>query len=125
MSDKDNAAFANGLALRRDMFGRAGAEDALAAASEFGLPLQEIVTEFCFGTIWQRDGLDRRTRSLLTVALLIGSGRTAQLPVHIRGAVANGVTPDELREAILHSLLYVGIPAAVEATSICEKTLAD
>ncbi|MBA8853480.1 4-carboxymuconolactone decarboxylase [Ochrobactrum intermedium] len=115
--------FDAGLNLRRDMFGPAGAEQAVAAASEFAMPLQEIVTEFCFGNIWQREGLDRRTRSMLTVALLIGSGRTAQLPMHFRGAIANGVTKDELREIILHSMLYVGIPASVEATAICEKTL--
>lgn len=115
--------FDTGMDLRRDMFGPAGAEQAFAAASEFGKPLQEVVTEFCFGDIWQREGLTRRERSMLTVALLVGSGRPAQLPTHIRGAIANGVTKDELREIFLHSLLYVGIPAAVEATAICEKTL--
>ncbi len=120
---KHQEEFDAGLDLRRDMFGPAGAEQAVAAASEFAMPLQEIVTEFCFGNIWQREGLDRRTRSMLTVALLIGSGRTAQLPMHFRGAIANGVTKDELREIILHSMLYVGIPASVEATAICEKTL--
>lgn len=115
--------FVAGLNLRRDMFGPAGAEKAIEGASEFSRPLQEIVTEFCFGQMWHREGLDRRQRSMLTIALLIGAGRMAQLPAHLRGALANGVTREELREIILHALLYVGIPAAVEATAICEKTL--
>jgi 4-carboxymuconolactone decarboxylase len=117
-------AFETGLALRREMFGPGGADQALEQASDFSRPLQEIVTRFCFGEIWQRPGLERRTRSMLTIAMLIAAGRTAQLPAHIRGALANGVTREELREVILHALLYCGIPAAVEATAICERTLA-
>lgn len=123
MSDAGEA-FDQGLALRRAMFGPGGADEALAQASDFSRPLQEIVTRFCFGEVWQRPGLERRMRSLLTIAMLIAAGRMAQLPAHIRGAVANGVTPEELREVILHALLYCGIPAAVEATAICERTLA-
>jgi 4-carboxymuconolactone decarboxylase len=123
MADSTDA-FDLGLALRREMFGPGGADQALAQASEFSRPLQEIVTRFCFGEVWQRPGLDRRTRSMLTIAMLIAAGRTAQLPVHFRGALANGVTRDELRELILHALLYCGIPAAVEATAICERALA-
>ncbi len=123
MSDAREA-FEAGLALRRTMFGPGGADDALAQASELSRPLQEIVTRFCFGEIWQRPGLEKRTRSMLTIAMLIAGGRMAQLPGHIRGALANGVTPEELRELILHALLYCGIPAAVEATAICERALA-
>ena len=123
MSDAGEA-FDQGLALRRAMFGPGGADEALAQASDFSRPLQEIVTRFCFGEVWQRPGLERRMRSMLTIAMLIAAGRMAQLPAHIRGAVANGVTPEELREVILHALLYCGIPAAVEATAVCERTLA-
>jgi len=122
MSDAGDA-FDKGLALRREMFGAGGADQALAQASEFARPLQEIVTRFCFGEIWQRPGLERRTRSMLTIAMLIAMGRMAQLPAHVRGALANGVTREELRELILHALLYCGIPAAVEATAICERVL--
>jgi 4-carboxymuconolactone decarboxylase len=120
---KDNQRYSSGMNLRRDMFGLGGAEKAVDAASDFSRPLQDLVTEFCFGEVWQRKGLERRERSLLTLALLIGSGRTAQLPMHIRGAKANGATDEEVREVILHCLLYVGIPAAVEATSIAESVL--
>jgi 4-carboxymuconolactone decarboxylase len=119
----DEQAFALGLALRRDMFGPAGAEQALAGASDFSRPLQELVTRLCFGEIWQRPGLDHKTRSLLTLAMLIASGRLMQFPVHVRGALANGVTREELRELVLHSQLYCGIPAAVEASALCESVL--
>jgi 4-carboxymuconolactone decarboxylase len=122
MSDETEA-FTRGLALRREMFGLAGADKAVAEASEFSQPLQEMVTRFCFGEIWQRPGLDRKTRSMITIAMLIAGGRFAQLPAHVRGALANGVSRTELRELVLHSQLYCGIPAAVEATSICEATL--
>src|SRR5271168_384352 len=114
MSD-NNSAFETGLALRRDMFGSAGADQAIDAASDFSRPLQEMVTRFCFGEVWQRPGLDRKTRSLLTLSMLIGTGRFMQFPAHLRGALANGATPEELRELVLHSQLYCGIPSAVEA----------
>jgi len=122
MTDK-NTAFETGLALRRDMFGIGGADKAIDAATEFSRPLQEMVTRYCFGEVWQRPGLDRKTRSMLTLAMLISNGRFTQFGVHVRGAIANGVTELELRELILHAQLYCGIPAAVEATAICEAIL--
>ncbi|HTV79950.1 MAG TPA: carboxymuconolactone decarboxylase family protein [Steroidobacteraceae bacterium] len=117
--------FERGLALRREMFGPAGSDQALQSASENFLPLQEMVTRFCFGEVWQRPGLDRRLRSLITVAMLIGSGRFMQLAAHLRGALANGATPLELRELVLHSQLYCGIPSAVEAMTALEKVLSE
>ncbi len=120
----EQEAFDKGLALRREMFGPAGSDKAIASASDFSRPLQETVTRFCFGEIWQRPGLDRKTRSLITLSMLIGTGRFAQLGAHVRGALANGVTKEELRELVLHSQLYCGIPSAVEATAICEATFA-
>lgn len=123
--DGRSDAFKAGLDLRREMFGPAGADDAVNNATDLTRPLQEIVTEFCFGQVWQREGLTHRERSMITVALLIGSGRMMQLPAHLRGALANGMTRDELRELVLHSLLYVGIPASVEAIAALEKVLAE
>lgn len=119
----EQGGFERGLELRREMFGPAGADKALESATEFSRPLQEMVTRFCFGEVWQRPGLDRRTRSLLTLSMLMASGRFAQFPAHVRGAIANGVKPEELRELVLHAQLYCGIPAAVEATAICEAIL--
>lgn len=120
----DKSAYDAGLALRRDMFGEAGADKVIADASDFAAPLQEIVTRFCFGEIWQREGLDRKTRSMLTLAMLMASGRFAQFGGHVHGAIANGVTEAELRELILHGILYCGIPASVEATGICDRIFA-
>jgi len=123
MTDRDDT-FDKGLALRREMFGPAGAERALETASEMALPLQDIVTRYCFGEIWQRPGLDRKTRSLITLAMLLGTGRFMQFPAHLRGALANGVSSEELRELVLHSQLYCGIPTAVEGMAALEATLA-
>ncbi len=123
MAARDDT-FDKGLALRREMFGPAGAERALETASEMALPLQEIVTRYCFGEIWQRPGLDRKTRSLITLAMLLGTGRFMQFPAHLRGALANGVCSEELRELVLHSQLYCGIPTAVEGMAALEATLA-
>ena len=116
--------FERGLALRREMFGPAGSDRALETASENSLPLQEMVTRFCFGEVWLRPGLDRKTRSLMTLAMLIGTGRFMQFPAHLRGALANGASAEELRELVLHSQLYCGIPAAVEAMAALEGVLA-
>ncbi len=123
MTGKDET-FDKGLALRREMFGPAGAERALETASELSRPLQDIVTRYCFGEIWQRPGLDRKTRSLITLAMLMGTGRFLQFPAHLRGALANGASPEELRELVLHSQLYCGIPSAVEGMAALEATLA-
>ena len=112
-----------GLALRRQMFGPGGAEEALANASDFTKPLQEFVTDFCFGDVWQRDGLDARTRSMLTLAVLAALGKTPQLRNHVHGAIKNGVTQDEIREILLHVMVYAGVPAAVEATMAAEDVL--
>jgi 4-carboxymuconolactone decarboxylase len=116
---------AAGFARRRRMFGPAGAEPAVEGASEFKRPLEDIVTEFCFGTIWERAPLDDRTRSMLTIAILTSLGRGPQLKNHVKGAIANGVTAEEIREIILHTLVYAGLPAAVEATRVAEETLAE
>ena len=96
MTDREDL-FEKGMELRRQMFGAAGSDRALETAGEHSRPLQEMVTRFCFGEVWQRPGLDRKTRSLLTLSMLIGTGRFMQFPAHLRGALANGATPEELR----------------------------
>ncbi|HSG35722.1 MAG TPA: carboxymuconolactone decarboxylase family protein [Sphingomonadaceae bacterium] len=116
-------AYRKGIDLRRHMFGHAGAEGAHEAASDIGRPLQEYVTEFCFGEIWQREGLTNRERSMLVVAMLLGANRMKQVRVHLQGALANGVEPEELREVFLLAMEYLGIPAAAEATFMLEAML--
>ena len=124
MSD-DEARFAAGLKIRHEMFGRAGAEDRWQAATDFNRPFEEFVSRHCFGETWSRPGLDRRTRSLLTLAVLTALVRPNQLRNHVRGALANGVTPEEIREVLLHTVDYAGIPAGVEAFTAAGEVLAE
>ncbi len=124
MSDEKSAAFVAGMKLRREMFGAAGAEDRLAQATDFNRPFEELVTEYCFGQTWGRPGLDLKTRSLLTLAALTALSKPNQLKVHVAGALANGATPDEIREVILHTVAYAGIPAGVEAFTAAAEVLA-
>ena len=107
--------FAAGMQIRREMFGPAISDQAVNSATDFTRPLQEIVTRYCFGEIWTRPPLDRRTRSLLTIATLIALGKPVQLRAHVRAAFTNGVTKDEIREVLLHSMIYCGVPAGVDS----------
>jgi 4-carboxymuconolactone decarboxylase len=111
----NTAVFELGLKTRREVLGDAYVDAALANADEFGLPLQELVTEYCWGDLWNRPGLDRKTRSLLNLAILTAMNRPHELRVHIRGALNNGLTKVEIREALLQTAIYCGVPAAVDA----------
>jgi 4-carboxymuconolactone decarboxylase len=123
MSARDLDAYEIGLGIRRDMFGPAGAEQQIEQATDFTRPMQELATRYCFGEIWGRPELDRRTRSMLTLALLVALGKPNQLKLHVKGAIANGVTKEEIREVLLHSMVYAGIPAGVEAHLAAAETL--
>lgn len=112
-----------GLALRRRMFGKAGAEDALNNASPFRRRFEEIVTEQCFGEAWNEGTLDHRTRSMLTLAILATLGRSPQLRYHVQGAIANGVSKEEIRETLMQVWLYAGIPAAAEGFNVAGAVL--
>jgi 4-carboxymuconolactone decarboxylase len=104
-----------GLATRRAVLGNAYVDGALAKATPFTAPLQELVTKHAWGNTWQREGLDMRTRSIVTVSMLVALGRMHELKVHVRGALNNGVTQEELQEIFLHASVYCGFPAAVDA----------
>jgi 4-carboxymuconolactone decarboxylase len=112
-----------GLALRRKMFGKAGADDALNNASPFRRRFEEIVTEQCFGEAWNAGVLDHRTRSMLTIAILASLGRNAPLRYHVQGAIANGVSKEEIRETLMQVWLYAGIPAAAEGFNVAGAVL--
>ncbi len=122
MADQD-ATYKTGMQIRRDMFGPAGAEERVAAATDFNRPFEDLVTRYCFGDTWSRAGLDRRTRSMITLAALTALVRPNQLKVHVRGALANGVTAEEIREILLHTAIYAGIPAGVEAFAAAADAL--
>jgi 4-carboxymuconolactone decarboxylase len=112
-----------GLALRRHMFGKAGADDALNNATDFRRRLEEIVTEQCFGDAWNRPPLDHKTRSMLTIAILATLGRSPQLRYHVQGGIANGLSKDEIRETLLQVCLYAGIAAAAEGFNVAGAVL--
>jgi 4-carboxymuconolactone decarboxylase len=104
-----------GLATRRAVLGDTYVDRALAQATPFSEPLQELVTRHAWGNTWQRPGLDLRTRSIVTVSMLVALGRMHELKIHLRGALNNGVTKTELQEILLHASVYCGFPAAVDA----------
>ena len=106
---------AKGLATRRAVLGDAYVDGALGKATNFTAPLQELVTRHAWGNTWQRTGIDLRTRSIVTVSMLIALGRMHELKIHVRGALNNGVTPEEMQEIMLHASVYCGFPAAVDA----------
>ena len=111
-SSKD---FDKGLATRRQVMGDDFVDRAFGNATPFTQPIQECITRNAWGDVWQRPGLDLRTRSLITVAMLIAMGKQHELKGHVRGALNNGVTAAELQEVLLHASVYCGLPTAVEA----------
>ena len=113
-----------GMQLRRTMWGAAGAEERVNLATTFNRPFEDLVTTYCFGEVWQRPGLDRKTRSMLTLTALTALSKPNQLKMHVQGALANGVTMEEIREIILHTSLYSGIPTGVEAMTAAKEVLA-
>jgi 4-carboxymuconolactone decarboxylase len=117
--------FGRGLDVRRAMWGHDGAEGQINAASDFIWPMQDVVTRYCFGQTWTRPKLTRKTRSMITLAMLVAMARPHELAVHVRGAIANGVSVDELQEILLHAMVYSGIPRGVEAFRVAEATLKD
>ena len=118
-------AFEAGLAIRHRMWGAAGTDAQIDGATEFAWPLQDAVTRWCFGEVWSRDELDPASRSMITLATLMAIGQYEQVKIHTRGAIANGVTPEQIREVLLHTMVYVGVPRAVDAFNAARDTLRD
>jgi 4-carboxymuconolactone decarboxylase len=110
--------FDTGTRVRRAVLGDEHVDRAVASQTAFDAPFQQFITEVAWGSLWARDGLDRRTRSLITIALLAASGRREELEVHLRATRNTGATPDEIREALLHVAVYAGIPAANSAFAV-------
>lgn len=118
-------AFEQGLKTRREVLGADYVDAAIAGADDFNRPLQELVTEYCWDGIWNRPGLDRRTRSLLNLAMLTALNRPHELKLHLRGALNNGVTRDEIREVLLQTAIYCGVPAAIDSFRVAREVLKD
>jgi 4-carboxymuconolactone decarboxylase len=125
MGDGQSGRMQRGLALRREVLGDQHVANSLAAATDFTRPIQEYITEACWGDVWTRPGLDRRSRSLVTLAMLTALNRMNELGVHVRGARRNGCTEQEIQEVLLQTAAYCGAPAALEAFRTAEKVLAE
>ncbi|MDO5693230.1 MAG: 4-carboxymuconolactone decarboxylase [Pseudomonadota bacterium] len=115
MNLPDDPDFQNGLKTRRQVMGDDFVDRALAGVTPFTEPMQHVITRDAWGGVWQRPGLDLKTRSLITVAMLTALGRQQELKGHVRGALNNGATVEQIQEVLLHASVYCGVPCAVEA----------
>ncbi len=114
--------FEKGLAIRREVLGTDYVDKALANADDFSRPLQELVTQYCWGEIWGRPGLDRKTRSMLNLAMISALNRPHEVKAHVKGAINNGLTKDDIKEVLLQVAIYCGVPAAVDSFRIAQET---
>jgi 4-carboxymuconolactone decarboxylase len=121
----DAAAYERGLRVRREVLGREHVDRALSGADDLTRPFQDLITRYAWGDVWGRDGLDRRTRSMLTLALLAALGHEHELALHVRAAVRIGVTPAEIGEVLLHTAVYAGVPVTNRALAVAREALAD
>ena len=117
--------FEKGLAVRRSVVGESYVEASLSAADDFSMPMQELVTEFCWGEVWSRPGLDRRSRSILNLGMIAALNRPEELATHVRGAINNGVTKEEIKECFLQVAVYVGMPAGLGCFKIARQVFKD
>jgi 4-carboxymuconolactone decarboxylase len=117
--------FEKGLAIRKAVLGKEYVEKSLAGADDFTRPMQELVTKYCWGEVWGNGNLSRRDRSLLNLAMLSILNRPHELKLHVKGALTNGVTRDEIREVILQVAIYAGVPAGIDAQRIAKEALAE
>jgi 4-carboxymuconolactone decarboxylase len=113
--------YEKGMEVRRAVLGDAHVERAIANTTDFTAPFQEFITNFAWGSVWARDGLDRKTRSAITLAVLTALGRENEIAMHVRGAVTNGMTEGEIAEVLLHTAVYAGVPASNAAFAIAQR----
>jgi 4-carboxymuconolactone decarboxylase len=121
----DRDVFEKGLAIRKETLGQEFVEKSFASADDFNRPMQELVTEYCWGAVWGREGLPRKTRSMLNLAMLSCLNRPHELRIHLHGALRNGVTRDEIREVLLQVAIYGGVPAGVDSFRIAREVFAE
>ncbi|MBP5935729.1 MULTISPECIES: 4-carboxymuconolactone decarboxylase [Streptomyces] len=117
--------FEKGLATRREVLGDAYVQRSLDGADDFSMPIQEVVTQYCWGDVWDRPGLDRSQRSLINLAMISALNRPHELKVHVRGAVRNGVTKEQIQEVFLQVAVYCGAPAALESFRLAREVFAE
>ena len=117
--------FERGLEIRKSVLGAEFVEKSLKSADDFNRPLQELVTEYCWGAVWGREELPRKVRSMLNLAMISALNRPHELKMHVRGALRNGVTKEEIREVLLQVAIYCGVPAAVDGFRIAREAFAE
>ena len=121
MNESDDERRATGMAVRRAVLGDAQVDRAVAATTELTSPFQDLITRYAWGDVWARDGLDRRTRSCITLAVLTTLRADGEIAMHVRAALRNGVSRDEIGEVLLHTAVYAGVPAANSAFAIAQS----
>jgi len=118
-----NEQYEQGMKVRREVLGDEHVDRAIQRTTPFTADFQELITRYAWGEIWARPGLDRRTRSSITLATLVALGREEELAMHVRAALRIGLTPDEIKEVLLHSAIYCGVPAANGAFAVAQRVL--
>lgn len=118
-------AFEKGLKTRREVLGAEYVDASIKNADDFNQPMQELVTEYCWNEIWNRPGLDRKTRSIINLSMLIALNRPHELKLHVKAALNNGLTRDQIREVILQVAVYCGVPAGIDSTRIAREAFAE
>ncbi|MCL7749613.1 carboxymuconolactone decarboxylase family protein [Halalkalibacter alkaliphilus] len=116
-----NHLYEKGLEIRKVVIGEEFVEKAIKNANDFNQPLQELVTEYCWGKIWAREGLSMKTRSMLNLAMLTALNRPDEMKIHVRGALTNGVTKEEIKEIYLQTAIYCGLPAAIDSFKLAQQ----
>jgi 4-carboxymuconolactone decarboxylase len=114
-----------GMEVRREVLGDSHVDRAIENTTPFTADFQDFITRYAWGEIWARPGLDRKTRSCITLAALVALGRDHEVAMHVRAALRNGLTPDEIKEVLLHTAVYAGVPAANSAFAIAQQVLAE
>ena len=117
--------YERGLEIRRAVVGTEYVERSLAEADDFTRPLQELVTRYCWGDVWSRPGLERRERSMINLSMIAALNRPHELKLHVRGAINNGLTKDEIREILLQVAIYAGVPASLDSFRVAKEVLAE
>jgi 4-carboxymuconolactone decarboxylase len=117
--------YEQGLAIRKSVLGAEYVDKALASADDFSRPMQELTTEYCWGWCWGREGLDKKTRSIINLAMISALNRPHEVKAHVKGALNNGLSRDEIREVLLQVAIYCGIPAGVDSFRAAKEVFAE
>lgn len=123
MSDQDM--YQTGMAIRKEMYGAEVVDRRMASAGEFGAPLQKLINQYAYGEIWGREAMSRKMRSLMVLAMMCAANRPHELRIHLRGALKNGCSKDEIREVLLMVAIYCGIPASLDAHNMAQEVFAE